>query len=192
MYAAAYINKDIVEYLLGKDETQVHTVDNMKKTVLHHAMKRVKARKTVTYDQAQADIVKMLINSGVEIDARDQNGCTALMFAIANGETLVVRDLLMAKADVNATEFDGRGPLDFAQRFEQHHIAELLRQCGAVSNKMKRDRDEDETSVHAGYVAEMDGVQPRDAGGALDAAAGYKSSSQSRRMPAPPAEKDDD
>merc|ERR1712151_46200 len=46
MYAVAYANKEIVEYLLSKDPyEQVKKEDNTKKTVLHHAAKRAKARK---------------------------------------------------------------------------------------------------------------------------------------------------
>ncbi|CAE7664968.1 Psmd10, partial [Symbiodinium pilosum] len=75
MYASAIGSRDIVDYLLSKGEVYVNAMDDTQKTALHHAAKCSKA-----------DILRSLLRAGAMIDARDHNGCTALMFAAGTGD----------------------------------------------------------------------------------------------------------
>ncbi len=52
----------------------------------------------------QLDIVKELIAAGVDVDARDRNGRTALMYAVWNNQLEVVRELIVAGADAGARD----------------------------------------------------------------------------------------
>ncbi len=51
--------------------------------------------------KGQVDIVKALLDKGVDADAKDQIGHTALMIAAQNGHIKVVKMLLSYDADVN-------------------------------------------------------------------------------------------
>ncbi|KAF9646567.1 ankyrin, partial [Thelephora ganbajun] len=47
-----------------------------------------------------SDLVSFLITRGIDMDARDRNGCTALHFAALNGSKECARLLLIAGADM--------------------------------------------------------------------------------------------
>mmetsp|Transcript_4059 Transcript_4059/g.15146 ORF Transcript_4059/g.15146 Transcript_4059/m.15146 type:complete len:1253 (-) Transcript_4059:32-3790(-) len=134
IYASAFGNKDVVKYLLGKREVDVNALDDTQKSALHHASKRaVQLGGQGEGDNVQSEIVNMLINAGASVKARDHNGCCALMFAVANGDVGVTQELLKAQAEVNAKDFEGHRPLDYAINFEHDHIAKLLGDLGGVS-----------------------------------------------------------
>ncbi|CAE7213566.1 unnamed protein product [Symbiodinium pilosum] len=97
-YAASFGNKEVVDYLLSKGkEIEVNAVDDTDKTALHHAARRT----SPTDDERQADIISMLLTAKAYIEARDHNGCTPLMFAVANGNEAITRRLILAQANVN-------------------------------------------------------------------------------------------
>lgn len=50
--------------------------------------------------------VKSLITEGVDVDAKDNEGLTALMSASFKGHIEVVKALLAAGADINAKRYD--------------------------------------------------------------------------------------
>jgi len=136
MYAATFANKPVVDYLVArKEEVDVNALDSTQKSALHHASKRAKSRRTLEYDAAQADIITTLLCCGACLEGRDHNGCTALMFAVANGDEAVTRSLLTAQANVNVQDFEGRMPLDYAQNFGHHKLATLLKAAGAEGHE---------------------------------------------------------
>jgi len=61
-------------------------------------------------------LVNQLLAAGADVNARDQRGESALMYACLHGKSdvLLIRDLLAAGADVNATDRWGRTALYFA------------------------------------------------------------------------------
>merc|ERR1712039_321026 len=162
--------------------------DNTKKTVLHHAAKRAKARKgngKDKIDRIHQDIVRLLVESGVPMDHRDHNGCTALMFAAANNDVAVLQTLLVLNADMITEDFEKRTVLDYAEMFRHPEAVQILLAAGAkpgvIEDQVGED-DADEVEVIT-YPAEASSM---DAGGALAAVAEYRSSSMAAHLPEPP------
>ncbi|MFP3022610.1 MAG: ankyrin repeat domain-containing protein, partial [Wolbachia sp.] len=61
------------------------------------------------------NIVKLLVNNGADINAKDNEGWTSLHWAVQLGSLNVVKYLVEKGADVNALTADGRAPLDIAK-----------------------------------------------------------------------------
>ncbi|MEK6674785.1 MAG: ankyrin repeat domain-containing protein [Planctomycetota bacterium] len=68
------------------------------------------------------------------VDARDRFGRTELWHAASRGDIDTVRDLLDAKADVNASDMDGDQPLHAAARWSRANVVEVLLAHGANAN----------------------------------------------------------
>lgn len=75
------------------------------------------------------------MDRGVDINATDNNGMTALMWAARNGRKEVVPVLLEKSADVNARDRQGKNALDLAEYYRQEHTKELLLKAGAGMGK---------------------------------------------------------
>jgi hypothetical protein len=82
-------------------------------------------------ESGQVDRLKRLIRQGVDLEARDEMGETALMKAAHKGYINTVKLLLANGADVNAKNPFGETALSLATREGRTYIAELLRQAGA-------------------------------------------------------------
>jgi len=76
--------------------------------------------------------VKKCLEQGADINARDYNGDTVLIEAIAEKRTAIVEFLVSRGADVNARNNEGYCVLDFAEAPDRTEIAELIRAGGAV------------------------------------------------------------
>ena len=74
-----------------------------------------------------ADIVRMLIEAGADVNAWQQKGYTALHTAASNGDLETARLLLLHGADTGATTDDGKTPADLAESKGQTAILDLLR-----------------------------------------------------------------
>ena len=73
----------------------------------------------------------LLLDQGVAVDARDADGRTPLMLAVAQGRLEVVRLLLARGADPNAADNSGRTPLQQARAGNLRDVAALLERAGA-------------------------------------------------------------
>mmetsp|Transcript_95993 Transcript_95993/g.210051 ORF Transcript_95993/g.210051 Transcript_95993/m.210051 type:complete len:1223 (-) Transcript_95993:564-4232(-) len=139
IYASTFGHKDVVKYLLSRKEVDVNYTDDTQKAALHHAAKGHKKRKEALLatgapeDTTQGEIVRMILDAGADMEARDHNGCTALMFAAANGDGPATQELLKSNANVNVKDFEGHRPLDYAMNYEHEHIVAMLRAAGAVT-----------------------------------------------------------
>merc|ERR1712187_214156 len=68
-------------------------------------------------DASHGDLVSTLVNAKADIEARDHNGCTALMFAVANGDWVTTKALLDSGANPEVTDYEGHKPVDYAEQF---------------------------------------------------------------------------
>jgi len=88
--------------------------------------------------------VKRAIEAGAEVNAKNDNGQTPLMLAIAlNQNPEIIKMLLSAGANVNAKDKNGKTPLVYAATFNQNpEIIKLLLEAGAdpliADNKGRR------------------------------------------------------
>ena len=77
------------------------------------------------------DTVKALLDKGTKVDARDENGGTALGHAVWFGRLETVRLLIDRGADVNVKKQDGMTPLQLAIASNHPEVAEVLKKAGA-------------------------------------------------------------
>lgn len=72
------------------------------------------------------------VSDGNNVDTLDQQGRTALFYAVKNGEELIIRKLISLGANVNAQDFDFDTPLHFAARSFQVKAGRILIDSGAI------------------------------------------------------------
>lgn len=77
-----------------------------------------------------AEIATLLINKGIDVNAKKKDGVTALMIAASAGITEIVRLLIEKGADINAKTNDGLTAYYLAATNGHTDIAKLLEQAG--------------------------------------------------------------
>ena len=82
-----------------------------------------------------AEVVDYLLKRGAEIDAKTQNGATALYLAARNGHLEVVKLLLSKDADPMIVNDNEESPVDAAMKSGNSDIEGLLRSAGGRSGK---------------------------------------------------------
>ena len=121
--------KEIVLSLLTKTtEVHVNAVDDTWKSALHHACRRPKSS---SWNTVNVEIVSALIEAGANKDCRDNDHCTPLMFACANGDQRVVEMLITAQANLNVQDTNGHTCLDYATHCGRIELFDLLMRSGA-------------------------------------------------------------
>ena len=73
-----------------------------------------------------AECVRILLDAGADVDARQAGGYTALMEAALQGNAEMVRALLDAGADPTLSDEEGRNSIEFARAEGHSDVAELL------------------------------------------------------------------
>ena len=79
----------------------------------------------------------MLLEHHAKLYVRDARGETPLWVAASDGQAKVVRVLIDAGADVNATDERNRGPLDVAMERKHMELAEMLKKAGAKTHVVR-------------------------------------------------------
>eukprot|EP01114_Cavostelium_apophysatum_P018114 TRINITY_DN5534_c0_g1_i3.p1 TRINITY_DN5534_c0_g1~~TRINITY_DN5534_c0_g1_i3.p1 ORF type:complete len:889 (+),score=213.79 TRINITY_DN5534_c0_g1_i3:508-3174(+) len=72
------------------------------------------------------DIIKLMIERGVDINAQSTTGETALHFCALKGNVQLASLLMFHKANVNLLTSDGETPLHWAARYANESVARLL------------------------------------------------------------------
>ena len=84
-------------------------------------------------------IVRMLLEQGGDVEAKDDGGWTALIWASRNGYQEIVTMLLDKEADVNAIRNDGYTALTEATSYRHTEIVAMLLDKGADVNAKNSD-----------------------------------------------------
>eukprot|EP00930_Biecheleria_cincta_P021468 TRINITY_DN15907_c0_g1_i1.p1 TRINITY_DN15907_c0_g1~~TRINITY_DN15907_c0_g1_i1.p1 ORF type:complete len:682 (+),score=174.28 TRINITY_DN15907_c0_g1_i1:164-2209(+) len=146
IYAASSGHLRVVQYLLSKTgEINVNGVDDTEKTALHHAAKR--AVNSPQDENVSSQIVNTLLVCKAHLEARDHNGCTPLIFAVANGNEIVTKALMLANANVNASDTERHSCLSYAKQFGHQRILGVLEKAGAREVFSLDEDDEDDVPV---------------------------------------------
>ncbi|KAF4899756.1 Serine/threonine-protein phosphatase 6 regulatory ankyrin repeat subunit A [Colletotrichum fructicola] len=92
-------------------------------------------REAISWEQQAA--VKLLLESGVSIDTRDNNGRTVLHLSANMGQPEVVQMLLDAGADVNDKDSQGLSAIDIAINSGTHKALARLLEAGILNDNSK-------------------------------------------------------
>ncbi|KAL4640084.1 ankyrin repeat domain-containing protein 22 [Arapaima gigas] len=124
-------NLQTVKYLLEQN-ADVSIRNKKERTCLHYAARRTftvldslmiileKQRRTVT-------LMRLILNSNVDIDAVDYEGNTALHYACQRKSDHLIRLLLEKNADMSIKNRDNETPLDIAKRLKFRKTVNILK-----------------------------------------------------------------
>jgi ankyrin repeat protein len=79
----------------------------------------------------QVDTVRLLIDNGADLNAKNDDGSTALMVAALKGHLEIVRTLLAAGADVSVQDLDQDSALKLAVENGHAELVKILLEQGA-------------------------------------------------------------
>lgn len=77
------------------------------------------------------DVVRYLVEHGADLEARDENGLTALLIAVNQDNHRMLRHLISHGADVNVRNTENQSALSIAKQQDLVDIAQLLKRNGA-------------------------------------------------------------
>ncbi|CAG7949620.1 unnamed protein product [Penicillium salamii] len=139
--ALANGNKDAVAALLNSSSRIHHGVDITEGLNHRKDLQEYKNRTPLSWaaQGGRAEIVQLLLQSGLSEDNMDTGGRTPLSRASENGHEAVVRLLIGNGADVNANGNDGWTPLQWASSNGHEAVARLLIHNGADVNACSND-----------------------------------------------------
>jgi ankyrin repeat protein len=108
----------------------------------------------VSVDNSPEDVVELFIRSGVDLEAQDHQGSTALMLASRSASHNIIRMLLDAGASIDSQDHHGQSAMWDTIRLHRHDTLQLLIDCGASFHIM--DKDGDSILVWAALYADID------------------------------------
>ncbi|KAL1753665.1 ankyrin repeat-containing domain protein, partial [Schizophyllum commune] len=112
--AAEHGNLEVLHLILARKGADVHVIDNYKRTLLHLLCGCLStSRKDGNY------AMELLLENGVDVDARDLNGETCLHYAAKSAAITLIFQLLRLGANANVVDKEGRNPM--------HALAESCR-----------------------------------------------------------------
>ena len=86
-------------------------------------------------DIPDRDAIVYLAAHGADLEARDEQGDTALLIAIRQGNHRLARHLVAEGADVNVLDAEGKKAIEIAKQAGLRDIAQLLKRQGAESSE---------------------------------------------------------
>lgn len=154
-------NFRLVKRLLKKDNSGAGLILPRGQTLLDHAM--------YTMQENTAYTVKLLLQTGrIDVNHKDEDGCTPLIHASSRGKIGVVRELLNAHASIDLPDNKGRTALSHAAESGKKGMVWVLLSAGASVDL--RDGDGRTALAHAASSGSKDVVKVLlDAGAYIDA-----------------------
>ncbi|XP_036294397.1 ankyrin repeat domain-containing protein 22 isoform X3 [Pipistrellus kuhlii] len=89
----------------------------------------VNLKNQVSKTKQNENLVRMLLDAGVDVNAADCYGCTALYYACEMKNQTLIPLLLEAHADPSIRNKNGESPLDIARRLKFSQIELMLRKA---------------------------------------------------------------
>ncbi len=86
-----------------------------------------------TVKSGNMDIIKFFIENGADVNAVDENGYTALLYAVKRGNLTVI-ELILKNTDINFKESGGLTALSIAVALNKLDVAKLLLENGAIAD----------------------------------------------------------
>ncbi|MBD2744760.1 ankyrin repeat domain-containing protein [Coleofasciculus sp. FACHB-1120] len=134
MYAANYVHIPVVQILIdaGAELDILSEEDGLGegKTALMHVAESFFAT------GKRAEVVKMLVEAGANINLKGKDGRTALMWAALPGYADATQALIEAGADLDARDDEGNTAMMLAEARRHPKIVRLLKQAGALEEGM--------------------------------------------------------
>lgn len=125
------------ERLLSPIQTVLQLIKNsdsntkVRETVTANGMSALHLVSSFTED---LEAIQILLNTNIDINGKDNNGCTPLYHACAKGHMEVVKKLISAHADINYANTKGKNPLIISASKENLEIMQELIRAGALVN----------------------------------------------------------
>jgi ankyrin repeat protein len=102
---------------------------------------RLRYDRTLLHSLPGEAMLKKLLELGLDVNARDDDGCTPLHLAATWGYGAEAQALLKHGAEVDALDHDGNTPLMYSGEIKSPNLVQLLIERGA--NKNQKDKDGD-------------------------------------------------
>ncbi|XP_078497137.1 ankyrin repeat domain-containing protein 22 [Lissotriton helveticus] len=136
----------IARYLIHRN-ADVNMRNNKERTCLHYAVRKrftfldylliiilmpvllIGYLIMITKSKQNEALIRMLLEAGVEVDATDYRGNTALHYACRMKNHRIVAVLLEAKANPSLKNKEGETPEDIARRLKFSKVLQLLRKA---------------------------------------------------------------
>ena len=138
LHYASYNDRVESVKLLLKKGADVNAMSSEEETALH----------IVASCGNYAEIASVLIRNGVDVNAKNIYGWTALFSAVEGGKIGIIDLLLEHGVDTNAKDGNGNTALDFAEETEKYEAVEILKTAAAKINKTKEQTCTDSPKIN--------------------------------------------
>lgn len=157
--AAQFGNSGVVTILLDRQRNAIKSADSHGMTLLHYTAKgpQLPSFSVVSLPRLPAEAfvgcgptAQLLLDRGADLQARDEEGLTALHYAAATGNLPTLRALLDAKAKLAVSDKNGTTPLHWAAARGRKETAQALLAADAPVDPADK---EGQTPLHLAVAA---------------------------------------
>jgi ankyrin repeat protein len=141
LHLASQLNDDVTGKILLDRGANINLTDELGQNALHLALTNFKLR-------VNMELVKLLIDKGIDMEARNLYGATSLFVCCTKGHYDALVILLENGASVNAKNYGNRSPLHTAVFMRNYNCVKVLLDHGADINAVF---DVGKTVLHAAF-----------------------------------------
>jgi ankyrin repeat protein len=141
LHLASQLNDDVTVKILLDRGANINLTDELGQNALHLALANFKVR-------VNMELVKLLIDKGIDVEARNHYGATSLFVCCTKGHYDALVILLENGASVNAKNYGNRSPLHTAVFMRNYNCVKVLLDHGADINAVF---DVGKTVLHAAF-----------------------------------------